>query len=144
MVTKDRSGVEARCCLDRGASHQGQQRPVLEKSGSLQATERAYACFLLTVTLYLPKSHNIKFLRSLSESKDPCLIDTWPRASKADPSRFELLKRAYVEACYSLHYRISVEELEVLMTSVRRLRDLVERVCREWLEGLGGEERGQP
>ncbi len=31
-----------------------------------QATETAYACFLLVRTLYFPRSHNIKFLRSLA------------------------------------------------------------------------------
>ncbi len=30
-----------------------------------QATERLYICFLLVRTLYFPRSHNIKFLRSL-------------------------------------------------------------------------------
>lgn len=39
-----------------------------------QATERAYICFLLVRTLYFPRSHNIKFLRSLSEDKEPRLI----------------------------------------------------------------------
>lgn len=66
-----------------------------------QATERAYACFLLVRTLYFPRSHNIKFLRSLSEDKDSRLVDAWPRTSRADRRRFELLKRAYVEARYS-------------------------------------------
>src|SRR5690606_14044932 len=32
-----------------------------------QAVERAYICFLLVRTLYFPRSHNIKFLRSLAE-----------------------------------------------------------------------------
>jgi uncharacterized protein len=66
-----------------------------------QATERAYASYLLTQTFYFPKSHNIKFLRSLAEDKEPRLIEAWPRAAKIDCRRFELLKRAYVEARYS-------------------------------------------
>ena len=32
-----------------------------------QAVERAYICVLLVHTLYFPRSHNIKFLRSLAE-----------------------------------------------------------------------------
>ena len=40
-----------------------------------QAAERAYACFLLTSTFYFPRSHNIKFLRSLAEDKEPGLIE---------------------------------------------------------------------
>jgi HEPN domain-containing protein len=65
-----------------------------------QATERYYICFLLVTTLYFPRSHNIKFLRSLAEDKEPRLVDAWPRGSRRDRARFERLKRAYVEARY--------------------------------------------
>lgn len=44
--------------------------------------------------------------------------------------RFELLKRAYVEARYSDQYDASVEDLEWLMARARRLRDLVADLCR--------------
>ncbi len=101
-----------------------------------QATERAYDCFLLVRTLYFPRSHNIKFLRSLAEDSEPRLIGAWPRATKLDRRRFELLKRAYVEARYSANYEISREELDALADGVRRLRDLVEAVSRERLEEL--------
>ena len=101
-----------------------------------QATETAYACFLLVRTLYFPRSHNIKFLRSLSEDKEPRLVDAWPRATRADRRRFELLKRAYVEARYSPSYEISVEDLDALAASVKQLRDIVEALCIERLEEL--------
>src|SRR3546814_3628431 len=35
-----------------------------------QATERLYACLLLTLTYYTPYNHNIAFLRSLAEGLD--------------------------------------------------------------------------
>lgn len=101
-----------------------------------QATERAYICFLLVRTLYFPRSHNIKFLRSLAEDNEPRLIEAWPRATKLDRRRFELLKRAYVEARYSANYEIGRDDLDALMQSIRRLRDLVEEVCRGRLEQL--------
>ena len=101
-----------------------------------QATERAYICFLLARTLYFPRSHNIKFLRSLAEDKDPRLIEAWPRATRVDRRRFELLKRAYVEARYSASYTVSAEDLDAIAASVKRLRDIVEQVCRERLEEL--------
>jgi predicted nucleotidyltransferase/HEPN domain-containing protein len=101
-----------------------------------QATETAYACFLLVRTLYFPRSHNIKFLRSLAEDNEPRLIEAWPRAIKADRRRFELLKRAYVEARYSSNFEISREDLDSLTHSVQRLRRLVEVVSRERLEEL--------
>ena len=101
-----------------------------------QAAETAYACFLLVRTLYFPRSHNIKFLRSLAEEKEPRLIAAWPRETRAERRRFELLKRAYVEARYSSSYEISTEDLEALTASVSRLRAIVEEVCRERLETL--------
>jgi uncharacterized protein len=101
-----------------------------------QAVEKAYACFLLVRTLYLPRSHNIKFLRSLSEDLDRRLIPAWPRETKKETSRFELLKGAYVDARYSEHYKISAEQLEILTTCVEELRKIVEEVCRERLEEM--------
>ena len=101
-----------------------------------QATETAYACFLLVHTLYFPRSHNIKFLRSLSEDKEARLVDAWPRATRLDRRRFELLKRAYVEARYSPSYNIEIEDLNALATAVRHLRDLVELLCDERLAAL--------
>ncbi|OYY88555.1 MAG: DNA-binding protein [Sphingomonas sp. 28-66-16] len=101
-----------------------------------QSTETAYACFLLVRTLYFPRSHNIKFLRSLSEDKEPRLVDAWPRATRIDRRRFELLKRAYVEARYSPSYEIGAEDLDALAGSVKRLRDVVEVLCVERLAEL--------
>lgn len=101
-----------------------------------QATERGYICFLLVRTLYFPRSHNVKFLRSLSEDKEPRLIAAWPRETRLDRRRFEMLKRAYVEARYSANYEISSDDLEALSQSVRALRDIVEDVSRERLEEL--------
>jgi hypothetical protein len=101
-----------------------------------QATERAYVCFLLVRTLYFPRSHNIKFLRSLAEDSEPRLVEAWPRATKLERRRFELLKRAYVEARYSANFEIGREDLEALTQGVRRLRDLVDAVSRERLDEL--------
>ena len=43
--------------------------------------------------------------------------------------RFELLKRAYVEARYSDQYDASAEDLDWLMSRARHLRDLVADLC---------------
>lgn len=101
-----------------------------------QTVETIYACFLLVRTLYFPRSHNIKFLRSLAEDNEPRLIEAWPRATRLDRRRFELLKRAYVEARYSASYEIGNEDLDALSQSVRALRDIVENVSRERLDTL--------
>ncbi|RIV92734.1 HEPN domain-containing protein [Aurantiacibacter xanthus] len=117
------------------AREQGDERDWRNKAifNLHQATETAYACFLLTRTLYFPRSHNIKFLRSLAEDKEPRLIDAWPRETRLDRRRFELLKRAYVEARYSASFVIDADDLDAVASSVKQLRDIVEALCHERL-----------
>ena len=64
------------------------------------------------------------------------LVDAWPRTTRPDRRRFELLKRAYVEARYSPSYDITGEDLGSIAISVRQLRDLVEALCSERLADL--------
>ncbi|MCS3744417.1 HEPN domain-containing protein, partial [Rhizobium sp. BK661] len=100
-----------------------------------QGTESAYHCALLTLTLYSPKSHRIKVLRSRAEGLDPRLIAAWPRDTRFSRRCFELLSRAYVEARYSSQYEITQEELAWLTERVRSLQEVVKTVCLERLSG---------
>ncbi len=94
-----------------------------------QAVERTYICFLLVHTFYFPRSHNIKFLRSLAEDIRKDLAAAWPRENRIDRRRFELLKRAYVEARYSDQFNASEEDLAALTASATLLRDLTVAAC---------------
>ena len=98
-----------------------------------QAVESAYHAVLLTLTLYSPKLHNIKTLRSWSESLDPRLIEAWPRKTRQDRRAFNQIQRAYVEARYSKHYRITKELLAEATADVERLQAIVKTVCEERL-----------
>ncbi|SEI11482.1 HEPN domain-containing protein [Rhizobium tibeticum] len=98
-----------------------------------QATEKSYHCVLLVLTLYSPKSHRIKVLRSQAEGIDNRLIAAWPRENRFSRRCFELLSRAYVEARYSAKYAITNEELAWLVERAKALQDLVKAVCTERL-----------
>ncbi|WP_440408416.1 HEPN domain-containing protein [Neorhizobium petrolearium] len=98
-----------------------------------QAAERLYHCVLLVLTLYSPKSHRLKFLRSSAERIDPRLIEAWPRDTKFARRCFERLDRAYVDARYSPHYEITEEELEWLIERITVLQSLVRISCEERL-----------
>jgi predicted nucleotidyltransferase/HEPN domain-containing protein len=98
-----------------------------------QATERFYHCALLTLTLYSPKSHRIKVLRSRAEEVDSRLIAAWPRDTRFSRRCFELLSRAYVEARYSAKYRINNDELAWLLEHVKALQAAVKAACQERL-----------
>jgi uncharacterized protein len=101
-----------------------------------QATERLYHCLLLVLTLYSPKSHKLNFLRSQCEQLAPELAEAWPRGTRFEQRCFELLRRAYVDARYSPHYKITAEELAWLGEHVSVLQDLVCTACEAQLERL--------
>jgi predicted nucleotidyltransferase len=101
-----------------------------------QATERLYHCVLLVFTLYSPKSHKLNFLRSQAEQLDPRLTEAWPRGTRFEQRCFELLRRAYVDARYSPHYKITTAELAWLGKRITTLQGLVRTVCEERLAAL--------
>ena len=97
-----------------------------------QTAERLYHCVLLVLTLYSPKSHKLNFLRSQAEQLD----DRLARGAKFEQRCFELLRRAYVDARYSEHYKISAEELAWLDERIGTLAELVKQVASERLKAL--------
>jgi len=119
----------ARIDMDRGW-------PKLAAFHLHQQTERLYHGLLLVLTLYSPKSHKLNFLRSHAEQLDGRLADAWPRATKFEQRCFDLLRRAYVDARYSPHYKISPEELSWLGERVVVLQRLVEMICSERMAEL--------
>ncbi len=103
-----------------------------------QAVERAYHCVLLVLTLYTPKLHKIDKLRAMAEGIEPRLIEAWPRKTREQRRPFDRIRRAYVEARYSPHYKIKDEDLAAAAASVARLQAIVKAVCEERLEAQLG------
>jgi len=54
-----------------------------------------------------------------------------PTGSEEEKHRFELLRSAYVDACYKMTYSITCEELLWLEERVKHLRTLTEEQCIE-------------
>jgi uncharacterized protein len=105
-----------------------------------QAAERGYLTLLLTFTLYAPHSHNLEFLHKQCLKLDDRLFEVWGengrmlhRRGRFGKRCFELVKRAYVEARYSKHYRITKEELACITERVGALIGLADTICREKL-----------
>ncbi|MDW6092730.1 HEPN domain-containing protein [Vibrio rhizosphaerae] len=95
-----------------------------------QATERFFACTLLTCTNYLPKSHNIEKLGKFCSQIDLAFAEIFPMDNKFHRRSFRRLQRAYIDARYSEHYEITEEELNYLEIEVQRLQVLTEQICR--------------
>lgn len=101
-----------------------------------QSAEHCFACLLLVLTNYKPYTHNLIRLNSLAISQNECFAEVFPQDTKMYRSRFQLLKRAYVEARYSMHYKIAKEELLWLGERVKLLQELTETLCKEKIAGF--------
>lgn len=101
-----------------------------------QACEHLYQCVLWTLTLHGRRSHALDELRALAEQQDTRLAEAWPRTTRFERRAFSRIRRAYVEARYTSHYRIDLDELVWAKERTHHLRRLVDNVCREHLEHL--------
>lgn len=101
-----------------------------------QAAERYYGAIQLVFTGYKPKTHDIEDLGALAKTCDIEFDKAFPKASKEERDRFELLKKAYVDARYNMDYKISKEDLEYLSERVQVLRKMTEEICRGKIAGF--------
>ncbi|PBQ30549.1 hypothetical protein CNR22_01775 [Sphingobacteriaceae bacterium] len=95
-----------------------------------QATERYYGAIQLVFTGYKPKTHNIEELGNLAKACNMEFGKVFPQASAEERQRFDLLKKAYVDARYNMDYKISKEDLEYLSERVQLLRTMTEEICK--------------
>ena len=105
-----------------------------------QATERYYTTILLVYTDYRPKEHDLARLNLRVKNCDPRFA-VFPQDTDEEKRRFELLRRAYVDARYKMEeYSISKKELTYLVEKVERLKEVTERLCGKRIEGIGDSE----
>ena len=96
-----------------------------------QATERYYHAALLVFTGYKQRTHDIEVLGRLAGEQHTLLLDVLPKTEPEDKRLFDLLKKAYIDARYSMSYRIAIEELRVLQERVILLGERVRTACLE-------------
>ncbi|WP_043062719.1 nucleotidyltransferase and HEPN domain-containing protein [Brucella anthropi] len=94
-----------------------------------QAIEQAYSTFLLVTTNYSPSSHNLKFLRRLSEGQRNELAKAWPQDQQRYKAWFNIVNEAYVKARYSPHFDITEEALRWLLRQTNALIDEIDKIC---------------
>ena len=103
-----------------------------------QATERFYAAIMLVFTGYKPKTHDIEKLDRQAGNHDPAFLPIFPRATQKQKHRFDLLKRAYIDARYKKDYKITATELKWLADRVKHLQDTTKATCKKHIRKLKG------
>jgi HEPN domain-containing protein/predicted nucleotidyltransferase len=103
-----------------------------------QATQSYYTAILLVFLEYKPRGHNVKHFRRQANGIDIRFQEAFPNSTKEEEKRFELLKRAYIDARYKKDYTITAENLQYLYERVLVLRELTDKVCPEEVNRLKG------
>ena len=96
-----------------------------------QACENYYNSIILTFTLYSPKEHSLIKLSARAKTHSLESSKAFPRNTEEEKRLFDLLQDAYVQARYSLHFRITQEDIEALTAKVELLRDIARQCCEE-------------
>lgn len=96
-----------------------------------QACENYYNSIILTFTLYSPKEHSLIKLSARAKTHSLESSKAFPRSTEEEKRLFDLLQDAYVQARYSLHFRITQEDIEALIPKVELLRDIARQCCEE-------------
>lgn len=97
-----------------------------------QATESLYYATLLVFTGYKPKTHNIWKLRKQAKVLSEELFLIFPiETDKYENHLFDLLKRGYIDARYKPEYSITEEELKALIERVKKMQEVVEKICKK-------------
>ncbi len=95
-----------------------------------QVAERLYSTILLVFTRYKPSSHDLLKLSQRVASIEPQFLAAFPQGTEEDKAKFELLRKAYVNARYKPSYSITRQELEWLAERVLHLQALTEKLCK--------------
>lgn len=101
-----------------------------------QATEHLLNCSLLVLTGYKPKSHDLKTLLKLCSSQSNKFLSIFPTGNKEQEDCFELLRKAYIDARYEKSYKITLDQLNYLISRVEKLKEVTKQVCDERIESL--------
>ncbi len=107
-----------------------------------QATERFLSTILLVFTGYKPKTHDLKELLNLAINQDPTFLTVFPKSDEPSKKRFNLLRRAYIDARYNMkHFKISKEDLDWLGACVQKLRVVTKELCEKKISSMESKKR---
>lgn len=102
-----------------------------------QSAENLLRTVSLVYILYSPKNHDLNALIRTCKAYSAELCSVFPRDTPEEERLFDLLQRSYIESRYNPDFEITQADIEALVPKVERLRNVVEKVCREQIAFYG-------
>ena len=95
-----------------------------------------FILILLVFTRYKPSTHDLEKLSRRVAAIEPQFLQAFPKGSEEEKERFQLLRKAYVDARYKQTYSITQEQLQWLAERVKYLQALTEQLCKEKIDSF--------
>jgi HEPN domain-containing protein/predicted nucleotidyltransferase len=99
-----------------------------------QSAERYYVTVELVFTHYKPKTHDLEILNKNAYHNDARFKTVFPNQTNEEKRLFNLLQKAYIDSRYKDGYSVNPDDLKWLAEKVMKLKDLVEKICKEKIE----------
>jgi HEPN domain-containing protein len=94
-----------------------------------QTTENLYRTFLLVLTGYVPKTHDLNLLEKPATVHEPRVGEVFPKEDSEDNRRFVFLCKAYIESRYGESFTVDLKDLHRLHKRILIFKELTEKVC---------------
>ena len=107
------------------------QQRLKESAFPHQATERYYHAAILVFTGYKQRTHDIELLGVQAGEQHALMVDLLPKTEPDDKHLFDLLKKAYIDARYSMSLSHHGEGTGGAAKRVLVLADRVRSACLE-------------
>jgi POT family proton-dependent oligopeptide transporter len=94
-----------------------------------QIAEGFYRASLLFLTNQRSNSHNLRELNQRLSLESILFTDIFPLNEKKGKIAFKLLELSYTKSCYGSNYCITLEQIEYLITRIKKLQEITKEVC---------------
>lgn len=95
-----------------------------------QSAENLLRTIPMVFILYGHKSHDLSELMNAAKKHMADIFKAFPRDTEEEKRLFDLLQRAYIESRYNPDFEIAKADIDALLPKIEKLRDIVEKVCR--------------
>ena len=89
-----------------------------------QTTENLYRTFLLVLTGYTPKSHDLIELEDMAANRDRRIKNIFPREDRENRRQFEFLCNAYISSRYGESFQADPADLLWLHARILYFKEL--------------------
>lgn len=103
-----------------------------------QVAERSYVALIQVMTGYRASTHNLDRLSRYAKGFSMAVNLLFPRNSEYEEHLFRQLQKAYIHSRYKDDYTITEDELQELLSRVKKLWQLTGQLCEERIASLSG------